>query len=81
VLKATVAAYQADRTDFLNLLDSQNTTLDVELSYLRAVSELETRVADLERAVGAPLPRNTDNSSPISNDSQPSGVKPVSEVR
>jgi outer membrane protein, heavy metal efflux system len=57
VLKATVAAYQADRTDFLNLLDSQNTTLDVELNYIRAVSELETRLADLERAVGAPLPR------------------------
>ena len=81
VLKATIAAYQADRTDFLNLLDSQNTTLDVELSYIRAVSELESRLADLEHAVGAPLPRNTDNSSPISNRTQPAGVKPVSEVR
>src|SRR5581483_1263658 len=57
VLKATVAAYQADRTDYLNLLDSQNTTLEVELDYIRALSELETRLADLERAVGAPLPR------------------------
>ena len=57
VLKATVAAYQADRTDYLNLLDSQNTTLDVELDYIRAVSDLETRMADLERAVGAPLAR------------------------
>jgi outer membrane protein TolC len=57
VLKATVAAYQADRTDFLNLLDSQNTTLDVELSYIKAASELETRLADLERAVGTQLPR------------------------
>jgi len=58
VLKATVAAYQADRTDYLNLLDSQNTTLDVELDYIRAVSDLETRMADLERAVGTPLPRS-----------------------
>ena len=49
VLKATVAAYQADRTDFLNFSDSQNTTLDVELSYIRAVSELETRLASLTR--------------------------------
>src|ERR1022692_1188304 len=81
VLKATVAAYQADRTDFLNLLDSQNTTLDVELSYIRAVSELETRLADLERAVGAPLPRNTDNSSLISSKFQSTGFKPLSEVR
>jgi outer membrane protein TolC len=57
VLKATIAAYQSDRTDYLNLLDSQNTTLDVELDYIRAVSDLETRMADLEHAVGAPLPR------------------------
>ena len=81
VLKATVAAYQADRTDFLNLLDSQNTTLDVELSYIRAVSELETRLADLERAAGAPLPRSTDVSSPSSSEPQSFNVKPSSEVR
>ncbi|HYL13676.1 MAG TPA: TolC family protein [Terriglobales bacterium] len=56
-LKSTVAAYQADRTDFLNLLDSQNTTLEVELDYYRMASELESRLADLERAVGAPLDR------------------------
>jgi outer membrane protein TolC len=80
VLKATIAAYQADRTDFLNLLDSQNTTLDVELNYIRAVSELETRLADLERAVGAPLPRGTDSSFTISG-AQVSGVKPNQEVQ
>jgi outer membrane protein TolC len=54
-LKSTLAAYQADRTDFLNLLDSQNTTLEVELDYYRSASELELRIADLERAVGTPL--------------------------
>lgn len=58
VLRATLAAYQADRTDYLNLLDSQNTTLDVELDYIRAVSDLETQMAELERAVGTPLPRS-----------------------
>jgi len=57
VPKATAAAYQADRADYLNLLVSQNSTLDVELNYIRAVSELETRLADLARAVGTPLPR------------------------
>jgi outer membrane protein TolC len=81
VLKATVAAYQADRTDFLNLLDSQNTTLDVELSYIRAVSELESRLTDLERAVGAPLPPSTDNNSTISTGSQAAGAQPDQEVR
>jgi outer membrane protein TolC len=67
-LTATRAAYQTDRTDFLNLLDSQNTTLDVELSYYRTHSELETRLADLERAVGAPLPRDGPNSASVSGD-------------
>jgi len=81
VLKAAVAAYQADRTDFLNLLDSQNTTLDVELNYIRAVSELEIRLADLERAVGAPLPRSTENSSAISAGTQAPDVQPDQEVR
>ncbi len=56
-LKAAASAYQADRTDFLNLLDSQNTTLDVELAYYRSASELESNLADLERATGAPLNR------------------------
>ncbi len=81
VLKATVAAYQADRTDFLNLLDSQNTTLDVELDYIKAASELETRLADLELAVGAPLPRSTDNSSTGSVGAQVLDVKPVQPVQ
>jgi outer membrane protein TolC len=56
-LKAAVSAYQADRTDFLNLLDSQNTTLDVELNYYRSASELESNLADLERATGAAVNR------------------------
>jgi len=78
-LKSTVAAYQADRTDFLNLLDSQNMTLDVELDYYRAASELESRIADLERAVGAPLTRDGQES----NTTRPQASLPQnpSEVR
>jgi len=63
-LKSAVSAYQADRTDFLNLLDSQNTTLDVELAYYRSVSELESNLADLERATGAPLDRQASPPKP-----------------
>ena len=55
-LKAATAAYRNDRTDFLNLLDSQNAALDVEYAYVQALSDYEGRLADLERAVGAPLP-------------------------
>jgi len=71
-LKSTVAAYQADRTDFLNLLDSQNTTLEVELNFYRAASELESRIADLEHAVGAPLARDGNESdTPVAHASLP----------
>ncbi|HEX3321962.1 MAG TPA: TolC family protein [Terriglobales bacterium] len=54
-LKSAAAAYQHDRTDFLNLVDSQNMLLDVESSYFKAAANLDTRVAELERAIGAPL--------------------------
>jgi len=81
VLKATAAAYQADRTDYLNLLDSQNTTLDVELDYIRAVSDLETRMADLERAVGTPLPRDLKASSSDSTEHMPVDAQLYPEVK
>ena len=81
VLKATVAAYQADRTDFLNLLDSQTTTLDVELNYIRAVSELETQLAELERAVGKPLPRAATGPNSSSTEIQHSDSSAPQEVQ
>jgi outer membrane protein TolC len=56
-LRATIAAYEDNRTDFLNLLDSQNATVDVEASYVRAASDFDARLVDLELAVGAPIPR------------------------
>lgn len=56
--QSAVAAYQADQTDFLNLLESQNTYLDVEYDYYKALSEYEMRLAELEQAIGAPLPRD-----------------------
>src|SRR6185369_4372911 len=49
-LRATSAAYQTDQTDFLNIIDSQNTALDVEYSYYRALAEFDNRIADVERA-------------------------------
>ena len=54
-LRATSAAYQTDQTDFLNLIDSQNTVLDVEYSYFRALADFDSRIADLERAIGTKL--------------------------
>ena len=55
-LKSAAAAYEHDRADFLNLVDSQNILLEVESSYFKAAANLDTRIAELERAIGAPLP-------------------------
>ena len=57
-LRSTVIAYESDRTDILNLLDSQNTTLDVDYAYFRALADFEQRMAELELALGAPVPRS-----------------------
>lgn len=54
-LEVSRVAYQADRVDFLALIENQRTLLDARLDYDRAMSELEQAVADLERAVGTDL--------------------------
>ncbi len=49
-------AYQTDRVDFLALIDNQRVLLASNLAYVRALSDIEQAMADLERAVGADLP-------------------------
>jgi len=56
-LRSTVIAYENDQSDFLNLLDSQMTVLDMDLAYFQALADFQTRLADLELAVGAPIER------------------------
>jgi outer membrane protein TolC len=56
-LRAASAAYQTEQTDFLNLIDSQNTVLDVEYSYYRALAEFDSRISELEGIIGAAIPR------------------------
>jgi outer membrane protein, heavy metal efflux system len=69
-LKAASAAYQTDQTDFLNLIDSQNTALDVEYSYYRALAEFDSRVAELEGAIGAAIPRNSVARAEVSHETK-----------
>jgi outer membrane protein, heavy metal efflux system len=57
--KAAAAAYQHDRTDFLNLVDSQNMMLDVQSSFYRSAAEFDSRMAELERAIGTTLPERS----------------------
>jgi len=54
-LEVSRVAYQADRVDFLAVIDNQRALLDAQLAYYRAVSDLEQATADLERAVGIDL--------------------------
>jgi len=63
-LRSTVIAYENDRTDFLNLLDSQMTVVDMDLAYFQALADFEARFADLELAVGTPISRTGQESTP-----------------
>jgi outer membrane protein, heavy metal efflux system len=63
-LRSTVIAYENDRTDFINLLDSQMTVVDIDLAYFQALADFETRFADLELAVGAPIDRTEQPNTP-----------------
>jgi outer membrane protein TolC len=53
--KASAAAYQNNRGDFSNLIDSQNMLLDVQTAFYKASAATDTGIAALERAIGAPL--------------------------
>ncbi len=54
-LKVTEAAYQTDRVDFLNLLDSERALLEFRLDYDQYVSRYGQDVAALERVLGVSL--------------------------
>lgn len=65
-LHAAVIAYENNQTDFLNLLDSQMQVIDIDVAWLQALADFNSRLADLEMAVGAPisLDATTATSSP-----------------
>jgi outer membrane protein TolC len=54
--KASTAAYQNNRGEFMNLIDSQNLLLDIRTAMYKALAESDAGSAQLERAIGAPLP-------------------------
>jgi outer membrane protein TolC len=54
--KASTAAYRNNRGEFMNLIDSQNLLLDIRSSYYQALSAADAGGAQLELAIGAPLP-------------------------
>ncbi len=54
-LQASIIAYENDKTDFLDLLDSQMEVVDVDLARFQAIAEFDARMADLELATGSSL--------------------------
>jgi outer membrane protein, heavy metal efflux system len=54
-LQSSVIAYENNKADFLELLDSQMTVIDIDLAWVQAVADFDARLADLELAAGAPL--------------------------
>ena len=54
-LQSSVIAYENDKTDLLDLLDSQMTVIDIDLAWLQAVGDFDARLAELELATGAAL--------------------------
>jgi outer membrane protein TolC len=54
-LHAAVIAYENNQTELLDLLDSQMTVIDVDLSWRQAMGDFSARMADLELAVGVPI--------------------------
>ena len=56
VLETTIAAYQAGKTDFMKVLDSQMAIFNLEREYHAAVAEYQMQVAVLEALVGTELP-------------------------
>lgn len=50
--KASTAAYQNNRAEFLTLIDSQNLLLEIQTSYYKASAATDVGVAELERAIG-----------------------------
>ena len=54
-LRAAIAGYRTDRTDFLDLIEADRALLTYQLELVRAVVDWEQLLAKLERVVGTEL--------------------------
>ncbi len=61
--KASTAAYQNNRAEFMSLIDAQNLLLDIQTSYYKALSATDAGMAQLERAIGAPIANSTNHNT------------------
>ncbi|MGD0941579.1 MAG: TolC family protein [Terracidiphilus sp.] len=61
--KATVAEYQNNRGEFMSLIEAQSLLLEIQTAYYKASAATDEGMAQLERAVGAPVSK-PGNSNP-----------------
>ena len=54
-LQSSVIAYENDKTELLDLLDSQMAVVDIDLAWTQAIADFDMRLADLELSTGASL--------------------------
>jgi outer membrane protein TolC len=59
--KASTAAYQNNRAEFMSLIDAQNLLLDIQTAYYKASAATDEGAAQLERAIGAPIANAPNN--------------------
>jgi outer membrane protein TolC len=57
--KATTAAYQNNRAEFMSLIEAQNLLLDIQTATYKASAATDEGMAQLERAIGAPITDST----------------------
>lgn len=54
--KASTAAYQNNRAEYMSLIDAQNLLLDIQTAYYKASAATDAGIAQLERVIGAQIP-------------------------
>jgi outer membrane protein TolC len=65
--KASTAAYQNNRAEFMSLIDVQNLLLDIQTAYYKASAATDAGLAKLERAIGAPIANTTNRNTERKN--------------
>jgi len=61
--KASTAAYQNNRAEFMSLIDAQNLLLDIQSAYYKASAATDAGMAKLERAIGEPIQATTNRNT------------------
>ncbi|MFZ1083967.1 MAG: TolC family protein [Terracidiphilus sp.] len=61
--KASTAAYQNNRAEFMSLIDAQNLLLEIQTATYKASAAADEGRSQVERAIGAPIAKTT-NSDP-----------------